>query len=308
MNTRSSETIPGALHGERVDRVVALLTGMARSEVAALVAAGGVRVGGRTVTTRSHRLVQGDHLEVSVPERVSPPDLQPDASVPVTVVHEDSHVVVVDKAAGVVVHPGSGRTDGTLVQGLLARFPDLAEIGAGEPDRPGIVHRLDKGTSGLLVVARTAAAYRSLVDQLKRRAVDRRYLCLVWGHLASPDGLVDAPVGRSGSDPTRMVVSARGRPARTRYHVRRRVAHPALTLLECRLETGRTHQVRVHLASIGHPVVGDDRYGGARSSLVVQRPFLHAHHLAFEHPASGEILACSSPLPADLEAALAACP
>lgn len=223
----------------------------------------------------------------------------------VALVHEDAQVIVVDKAAGVVVHPGSGHGRGTLVQGLLARFPDLAQSGAGEPDRPGIVHRLDKGTSGLLVVARTEDAYHSLVDQLKNRSVDRRYLCLVWGHLSSPDGLVDAPVGRASTDPTRMAVSARGRPARTRYHVLERRTDPDVTLLECRLETGRTHQVRVHLASIGHPVVGDARYGGSRSSLVIGRPFLHAHRLGFAHPADGERVSFSSPLPSELEALLA---
>ncbi len=300
-----SEIVPSALHGERVDRVVAMLTGMARSEVAAMVKAGAVRVGGQKVSTRSLRLTEGDRLEVTVSEPAAPSRLEPDAAVDVALVHEDAQVIVVDKAAGVVVHPGSGHGRGTLVQGLLARFPDLAQSGAGEPDRPGIVHRLDKGTSGLLVVARTEDAYHSLVDQLKNRSVDRRYLCLVWGHLSSPDGLVDAPVGRASTDPTRMAVSARGRPARTRYHVLERRTDPDVTLLECRLETGRTHQVRVHLASIGHPVVGDARYGGSRSSLVIGRPFLHAHRLGFAHPADGERVSFSSPLPSELEALLA---
>ncbi len=299
-----SEVIPSALPGERVDRVVAMLTGMARSEVAAMAKAGAVRVGGQQVDTRSLRLTEGDRLEVCVPEPAAVARLEPDAGVDVTVVHEDDQVIVVDKAAGVIVHPGSGHGHGTLAQGLLARFPDLAEIGAGEADRPGIVHRLDKGTSGLLVVARTEDAYHSLVEQLKRRSVDRRYLCLVWGHLASQDGVVDAPVGRASADPTRMAVSTRGRPARTRYHVLERRTDPDVTLLECRLETGRTHQVRVHLASIGHPVAGDARYGGSRSTLALARPFLHAHRLGFRHPAGGEQVSFSSPLPAELDAVL----
>ncbi|MDP8976679.1 MAG: RluA family pseudouridine synthase [Actinomycetota bacterium] len=303
-----SETVPEALHGERVDRVVAMLTGMTRSEVAAMVKAGAVHVGGRKVVTRSLRLSEGDELEVAVPERTAPSGLEPDTSVEVTVVHEDGYVIVVDKAAGVVVHPGSGHGRGTLVQGLLARFPDLAHIGAGEDDRPGIVHRLDKGTSGLLAVARTADAYHSLVGQLKDRSVDRRYLCLVWGHVASTDGVVDAPVGRAEDDPTRMAVSTRGRPARTRYHVLERRSDPDVTLLECGLETGRTHQVRVHLASIGHALVGDARYGGSRPPLTLARPFLHAHRLAFGHPADGERVSFSSPLPAELEAVLGAPP
>ena len=300
------ETVPNALHGERVDRAVSLLLGLPRAEVSALVRAGGVRVGGRAVSTRSLRLSEGDRLEVVLPAPAGPPALVADPTVEVTVVHEDRHLIVVDKPAGMVVHPGAGRAQGTLVHGLLARFPDLTGIGAGEPERPGIVHRLDKGTSGLLMVARTSDAYRSLVDQLKRRTVERRYLCLVCGHVAATDGLVDAPVGRAATDPTRMAVSGRGRPARTRYHVLDRRADPEVTLLECRLETGRTHQVRVHLASIGHPVVGDHRYGGARPSLVLARPFLHAHHLAFRHPATDRPVSWSSALPPELEALLAA--
>ncbi len=297
-------TVPASLGGERVDRVVALLTGMARSEVATQVAAGAVVLNGRAVRTRSHRVVEGDELELPVgapPE----PALVPDPGLAVAVVHADDHVVVVDKGAGVVVHPGPGHQGGTLVQGLLARFPDLAAIGVGDPHRPGIVHRLDKGTSGLLVVARTPDAYHSLVDQLRRRVVERRYLALTRGRVASRAGVVDAPVGRASSDPTRMAVSAGGRPARTRFRVLEHLHDPDVTLLECRLETGRTHQIRVHLASIGHPVVGDERYGQGRPSLAATRPFLHAHRLSFRHPDSGEQVSYSSDLPADLQVLLA---
>lgn len=294
------EVIPSALAGERVDRVVAMLTDRPRSEVAELVRAGAVLVNGRPGTA-SRRVSEGDILEVEAPPEVdTSPRADPDVAVPV--VHVDEHVIVVDKPAGLVVHPGSGNPAGTLVNGLLARFPDLASSGAGDGARPGIVHRLDKGTSGLLVVARTAAAYDSLVDQIKRRAVDRRYLALVWGHVEAPSGLIEAPVGRAESDRTRMTVSAQGRPARTRYEVQARYASPAsTTLLECRLETGRTHQIRVHVAAIGHPVVGDQRYGGSRADLPAPRPFLHAYRLGFDHPASGERLELHSPLPDDLE-------
>ncbi len=298
-------TVPAALHGERVDRVVATLTGMARSEVAAHVASGAVALNGRPVRARALRVSKGDRLEIAVSERASPAGLEPDPSVEVAVVHADEHVVVVDKAGGVVVHPGSGRSRGTLVQGLLARFPDLAGVSGGEGQRPGIVHRLDKGTSGLMVVARSADAYRSLVEQLRSRTVDRRYLCLVWGELQERAGMVDAPVGRSGSDRTRMAVSAGGRPARTRFHVLEGLSEAGVSLLECRLETGRTHQVRVHLSSIGHPVVGDDRYGGGRPGLAAPRPFLHAHQLSFRHPGTGEKVSYSSALPPDLSAVLA---
>ena len=294
------EVIPSALAGERVDRVVALLTDRPRSEVAELVRSGAVRVNGRAGTA-SRRVSEGDVLEVEAPPLVDASP-RPDPAIEVPVVHADDHVIVVDKPAGLVVHPGSGNPTGTLVNGLLARFPDLATSGAGDEARPGIVHRLDKGTSGLLVVARTAVAYDSLVAQLKRRAVDRRYVALVWGRVEAPSGLIEAPVGRAESDRTRMTVSARGRPARTRFEVRERYSSPApTTLVECRLETGRTHQIRVHFAAIGHPVVGDQRYGGTRGDLPAPRPFLHAYRLGFDHPASGERLELDSPLPDDLE-------
>ncbi|MDP9402151.1 MAG: RluA family pseudouridine synthase [Actinomycetota bacterium] len=299
--------VPAALAGERVDRAVAVLTGLPRSEVAALVARGAVRLGGCAVSGRSRRVAEGDELEITLPEAAgAAASPQGDASVEVAVVHADEDVVVVDKRAGLVVHAGAGHHTGTLVHGLLARFPDLAAIGVGEPARPGIVHRLDKGTSGLLVVARTAAAYHALVEQLRRRAVERVYLALVWGSVEAPAGLVDAPVGRGVRDPTRMAVAAGGKEARTRYRVVSRHADPApVSLLECRLETGRTHQIRVHLAAIGHPVVGDTRYRGtARPALTLPRPFLHAACLSFDHPSTGRRLSFSSPLPEDLQALL----
>jgi 23S rRNA pseudouridine1911/1915/1917 synthase len=174
----------------------------------------------------------------------------------------------------------------------------------GDPARPGIVHRLDRGTSGLLVVARSPRAYASLTDQLARRRVERRYLALVRGHMPAPAGVIDAPVGRSARDRTRMAVAAGGRSARTRYEVVAAFDEPEpLSLVACRLETGRTHQIRVHLAAVGHPVVGDDRYGGRRL-LGLDRPFLHAAELAFTHPATGEQVRFSSPLPPDLQAVL----
>jgi 23S rRNA pseudouridine1911/1915/1917 synthase len=215
-------------------------------------------------------------------------------------VHTDEAVVVVDKPPGAVVHPGAGNATGTLVAGLLARYPDLAGVG-GDPTRPGIVHRLDRDTSGLMVVARTEAAHAALVAELAGRRVTRRYLALAWGHHEATAGLVDAPIGRSARDRTSMAVSERGRDAVTHYRVASTYRDPVeVTLLRCRLETGRTHQIRVHLAAIGHPVVGDARYGGARQSLVVPRLFLHATELAFRHPATGDELRFESPLPPDL--------
>lgn len=298
------EVVPRALDGQRLDRVVALVAGVSRSEAAALVAGGAVRVGGRLVTARAHRLAAGDDLDVELPDRPAAAPPAPDPTVAVPVVHEDEHLVIVDKPAGLVVHPGAGQEEGTLVNGLLARYPEMHTV--GQADRPGIVHRLDRGTSGLMLVARTAVAYEALVAMLGAREVDRRYRALVWGTLASPTGLVDAPIGRSARDRTRMAVTVGGKPARTRYEVVRTYHEPVeVTELRCRLETGRTHQIRVHLASIGHRVVGDARYGGQRQSLAMSRPFLHAEHLALDHPVTGEPLVFTSPLPEDLAAVLA---
>jgi 23S rRNA pseudouridine1911/1915/1917 synthase len=307
---RLTEEVPAPLAGERVDRFVAMLTGLTRAEVASLIGAGAVAIGEQTVSTRSRRLQTGDVVMVDMPEDVVEEGLVADPSVVFDVVHADYAVVVVDKPPGLVVHPGAGHQEATLVHGLLARFPDLGEtVPGGDASRPGIVHRLDQGTSGLLVVARTQPAWELLVEQLKVRAVERRYLALVWGTVEADSGLVDAPLGRSGADPTRMAVVADGREARTGYEVLRRLKEPSATLLECRLETGRTHQIRVHLAAIGHPVVGDPTYrapaaGRARKrdrhGLYAARPFLHAHRLAFDHPATGQRVSFESPLPADL--------
>jgi 23S rRNA pseudouridine1911/1915/1917 synthase len=302
--------IPPALSGERVDRAVALLGGLSRAEVAELVRAGRVRLSGAQVSTRSRRVASGEDLEVDLPSTGPGARIDPDPTVEVRVVHVDDDIIVIDKPPGLVVHPGAGHRTGTLVQGLVARFPDLADAAAGDPDRPGIVQRLDKGTSGLLVVARTSAAHGSLVAQLSTRSggrrVERGYLALVLGSVEADAGEVEAPMGRSARDPTRMAVSRRGRAARTGYRVEGRYQLPlAASLVDCRLETGRTHQIRVHMAAIGHPVAGDARYGGATPRLALQRPFLHAQRLSFDHPRTGERLSFSSPLPPDLDAVLA---
>lgn len=302
---RLEETIPAALAGERVDRVVAMLTSCSRAEAAAMVEAGAVLVAGAVVTSRSAKVRAGDLIDIDVADRARGARLVPEPQVVVPVVYEDEHLLVIDKPAGLVVHPGAGRSTGTLVHGLLAAYPEVIGVGV-DPSRPGIVHRLDKGTSGLLLVARTQPAYESLVDALSARAVHRRYRTLVWGHVAAATGLIDAPIGRSAREPTRMAVAVRGKEARTRYEVLATYAEPVeVTQLACTLETGRTHQIRVHLRSIGHPVVGDVRYDGARQSLPIARPFLHAEILDLAHPVTGEPLHLESPLPADLEAVLA---
>ncbi len=306
-----SVTVPASLDGVRVDRAVALLADVSRSAVDALVAGGRVRVDGRVVTSRSSRLQEGQNLEVDRPDVEEPEGPVGDPNIEVEVVHEDADVIVVDKSAGLVVHPGAGHRSGTLVNGLVARYPELSALpGAvgSEPDRPGIVHRLDRGTSGLMVVARTPDAYESLVGQLSSRQVSRTYRALVLGTVEGESGLVDAPIGRSVSSPTRMAISRKGKEARTRYQVERRFTQPVpTTLVRASLETGRTHQIRVHLSAIGHPVVGDEPYSQGRSlpGATVTRPFLHAYALAFDHPRTGERLAWTSELPDDLERQLA---
>jgi 23S rRNA pseudouridine1911/1915/1917 synthase len=292
--------VPASLAGERVDRAVALLTGWSRADVAVLVEEGAVRVDGQPVA-KSRRLAEGEEVEVEgEPEADHPPEPEP---VEFTVVHADPDVVVVSKPAGLVVHPGAGHREGTLAGGLLHRFPEVAAV--GDPMRPGIVHRLDRDTSGLMVVARSPAAYEALVSALAARAVERRYLALAWGRFDSKRGTIDAPIGRSATRRTRMAVREAGKDARTGYDVLTQHEHPVCALVECRLETGRTHQIRVHLAAIGHPVVGDGTYGGDRNPLRPGRPFLHAHALAFTHPITGQRLEFSDPLPPDLAAVLA---
>jgi 23S rRNA pseudouridine1911/1915/1917 synthase len=300
------EEIPHALAGERLDRIVALIAECSRSEAAGLIAAGGVTVDGEPPTTGKLRLKEGQVVGVEpalLPE-VEPPEA--DATVEFTVVHVDDDVIVIDKPAGLVVHPGAGNQHGTLVNGLLAQFPDIIDV--GESHRPGIVHRLDVGTSGLLVVARTQLAYHSLVDALSNHDVGRVYRALVWGCPANHVGVIDAPIGRDHRDPMKMAVVVDGKPARTRYQLLHHYRTPAdASALECRLESGRTHQIRVHLAAIGHPVVGDPAYGGVRAGISPTRPFLHAAVLEFDHPVTGEPMHFESVLPADLadiEAAL----
>jgi 23S rRNA pseudouridine1911/1915/1917 synthase len=292
--------VPAALEGERVDRAVAMLTGWSRGDVQQLVQRGSVLVDGNEIT-KSHRLRAGEVVELlDEPVPDAPPG--PEPGIPVDIRYADDEVVVVAKPAGIVVHAGAGHHSGTLVHGLLARYPEIASV--GDPYRPGIVHRLDRDTSGLLVVARSAAAYAALVEQLGQRQVTRRYDALVWGWLKSSRGTIDAPIGRSEARRTRMAVRESGREARTGYEVRQTFDTPRCSLLACTLETGRTHQIRVHLAAVGHPVVGDATYGGRRDPIASPRPFLHAAHLAFVHPATGEVVAFDEPLPADLRSVL----
>jgi 23S rRNA pseudouridine1911/1915/1917 synthase len=306
--------VPESLSGERVDRAVAMLSGVPRSVAAEMVEGGAVAVDGVEARRGSRPLVAGQRLQASVPAaRV--PRLVPDDTVAFTVLYEDPHLLVIDKPAGLVVHHGAGHRSRTLVDGLVARYPDIAELaasGTGDPTRPGIVHRLDKGTSGLVVVARTAAAHGFLASQFKEHSAGRTYRAVVAGIVTEDAGVVDAPIGRSTRRPTRMAVRASGRGARTRFEVLDRYSSGVdASLLEVTLDTGRTHQVRVHLAAIGHPVIGDDRYAGAaprpvavKEALAPGRLFLHACRLSLDHPEGGDRRTWESPLPADLEAVI----
>ena len=304
---RGEETVttevPALLAGVRVDRGVAMVANVSRARAAQLVSEGRVLIDGRPVESGRLPLPDGSVLSVVLPA-ARDGGVTAEPGVRFAVVHADDAVAVVDKPAGLVVHPGAGNDTGTLVGGLLARFPDLSALvatGVCAPDRPGIVHRLDKGTSGLLAVARTEGAYRNLVGQLATRTMERRYLALVRGLVADDRGEVEAPIGRSARTPTKMAVTAGGKPARTSYAVReRRPGDAPTTLLELSLQSGRTHQIRVHLAAIGHPVVGDARYGTADLRLGAGRFFLHAFALGFDHPDTGARMDFTSALPRDL--------
>jgi 23S rRNA pseudouridine1911/1915/1917 synthase len=303
--------VPELLSGVRIDRGVSMAANVSRAAAARLIEEGRVLVDGEPVRLGRGTLRAGATLTVRLPpeERAG---VAAEPSVRFEVVHADEAVAVVNKPAGLVVHPGAGHGEGTLVGGLLAQFPDLAELvraGVCAPDRPGIVHRLDKGTSGLLVVGRTVSAYRALVGQLATRTMARRYLALVAGEVAEDRGEVEAPIGRSARTPTKMAVSAEGKPARTAYTVvERRGGATPVTLLEVSLQSGRTHQIRVHMAAIGHPVVGDARYGTPDRRLGAGRFFLHAYRLAFDHPVGGARMEFSAALPPDLEGYLAELP
>ena len=269
--------------------------GLTRSRLRQLIDSGDVLVNGAAVKP-AHRVRHGDRVLVSVPP--PRPSVAVPQDIPLTVVYQDADLVVIDKPAGLAAHPGPGHPDRTLVNGLLALCPDIQGIG-GEI-RPGIVHRLDKDTSGLMISAKTETAHYSLSQQIKDRAVEKGYLALVEGVPSPQTGLIDAPIGRDPRRRTRMAVTAGGRESRTGYRLLEQAGRHSL--LELQLHTGRTHQARVHLAWLGHPIFGDAVYG--RRNPLLPRHFLHAHRLAFAHPTTGEPLEFRSPLPPDLEAAL----
>jgi 23S rRNA pseudouridine1911/1915/1917 synthase len=290
--------VPDAAAGERLDRFLAGLPEIGSRAVAErLLSAGGVLVDGRS-RPKSHKLGGGEELDFEPPAPRSS-TLEPEA-MDLVVPYEDEHLLVVDKPAGLVVHPAPGHAGGTLVHGLLAHDVE----GGEEPHRPGIVHRLDRDTSGLLVVARSPAAHRRLQELVRAREMTREYLALVVGRPRSRGGTIDAPIGRDRYDPLRQSLDTdTPREAVTRFEVEELLRRHAL--LRVRLETGRTHQIRVHLAAIDLPVAGDTVYGRP-GELGLERQFLHAARLAFPHPVTAEPVDVSSPLPPELEAALAA--
>jgi 23S rRNA pseudouridine1911/1915/1917 synthase len=308
--------VPEPSQGERLDRFLATApTDLSRSRLQGLIRAGHVSVNGRAARA-SLRLRDGDTVRVELPAP-EPSQLEPE-DLPLAIVHEDEDLIVVDKPAGLVVHPGSGVRSGTLVHALLHRHPEVAVVGGA--GRPGIVHRLDKDTSGLMVIARTPRAYLALVEALRARRVSRVYDALVWGSPATASGAIEGAIGRDPRDRKRMTVVRRGgKPARTRFRVEERFGPVSRLRLE--LESGRTHQIRVHLAAQGLPVVGDPLYGGrpkkqlslreSERSLAqnllrsLPRQALHASELSLTHPATGEQLTFRSPWPDDFQQALA---
>jgi 23S rRNA pseudouridine1911/1915/1917 synthase len=293
MNTILESTVEGS--GTRLDTYVAEQCRISRAYAQKLIGDGWVTVDGDRGKP-GHRLRPGDRVVAVVPPP-SPTSLAPE-DIPLNVIYEDGDLLVVDKPAGMLVHPAAGQYTGTLVNAVLARCPDLGGIDGSL--RPGIVHRLDKDTSGLMVVAKNDAAHGSLSRQIKRRSITKVYIALVTGHLSPGNGAIEAPIGRHPYHRKRMAVVSGGREARTQYRVLR---YPdGHTLLEAILETGRTHQIRVHFAAIGHPVFGDPVYG--KRSDLLGRQFLHAHRLGFRLPSTGQYVEFSSELPPDLETAL----
>ena len=301
MSERVTVSVPAGA-SRRADRVVADAVGLSRSYVQRLIEDGRLTNAGRQV--KSNTLVEpGAALELDIPKRLAP-SLEPE-DIPVDVVYEDADVLIINKPAGLVTHPSPGRSSGTLVNALLARAPASAYGTVAGSDRPGIVHRLDRDTSGLIVVARNDHAQSALMAQLKGRRVKKTYLALVHGSPVAEVGRIEAPIGRDTRHFGRMAVMPAGRPSTTGYRVRERF--PGWTLLEVDLLTGRTHQIRVHLASIGHPIAGDPVYAAGvarRGPDGLERLFLHSWRIEFASVSSERLIRAEAPLPADLEGVL----
>jgi 23S rRNA pseudouridine1911/1915/1917 synthase len=296
-------TIQPSEVGQRLDRYLALLIpDVSRTAIQHMITEGGVLVNGRS-SKPGYALRNGDAIQVYHMLPLAQSSHVRPQSYPLEIVYEDKDLLVINKATGMVVHPAPGHHEDTLVNALLARYPQLQEL--KNDVRPGIVHRLDKDTSGLLIVAKNTHTQAALIEMMKQHAIVKRYLALVEGNISLDHGSIDAPIGRDPRNRQQMAITATGsRDARTHFRVLERFAHHTLLLLE--LETGRTHQIRVHLKAIGHPVVGDTVYGSghSRREPLVQRQFLHAYQLKFQHPTTGEVIELEAPLPEDLQAVL----
>lgn len=293
MNRQYEFTV--AIPSERLDKYIAEQCRISRSYAQKLIEEGQVTVNSY-IAKASHKLDTGDKVIASIPPP-SLPSLAPEA-IPLKVVYEDKDVIVIDKPAGLLVHPAAGQKSGTLVNAILARCPDLGEIKGSI--RPGIVHRLDKDTSGLMMVAKNDAAHADLSRQIKQRSIKKTYIALVLGRLTPERGAIEAPIGRHPRDRKRMAVVEQGREAKTEYRVIKYLDD--CTLLEVMPETGRTHQIRVHFAAIGHPVFGDRIYG--KRSAMLGRQFLHAYKLGFKLPSTGNFVEFTSELPRELQEVL----
>jgi len=289
-------TIKVEITGIRLDKYLSeLYADYSRTYLQNLINEGNIRINGLSVKP-GRKLETGDEIQVNIPP-LKPGNILPEA-VPLKIVYENDDLIVVDKPAGLTTHPSPGQTTNTLINALLFYYPKLSEL--GDTLRPGIVHRLDKDTSGLLIIAKNERSRLNLVNQFKNRTVVKTYLTLVNGRLSPVQGIIEASIGRSPSDRKKMAVTSSGKPARSRYNVIKYFKN--YSLLEVKPETGRTHQIRVHLAAIGYPVAGDTVYGD--KSPLLKRQFLHAHRLRFQLPSTGEWVEFKSDLPEDLEALL----
>ena len=294
--------VPEGLAGERVDAALARMFGLSRTRAAELVADGLVLVDGVAVS-KSERVHEGAMLDVTIPQTGNPVEVVPEVVEGINIVHDDEAIVVIDKPVGVAVHPSPGWTGPTVVGHLAGAGFRISTSGASE--RQGIVQRLDVGTSGVMVIAKSEQAYSVLKNAFRRRAVDKIYHALVQGHPDPLRGTIDAPIARHPQSDWKFTVRADGKASITHYRLRERFR--AHTLLECRLETGRTHQIRVHMAALKHPCVGDPLYGAdpvLARRVGLDRQWLHATRLGFEHPASGDYVEFASPYPDDLQRAL----
>ena len=295
----------------RLDKWLAACTDLSRSRVSALIDQGAVFLNGAAVYDQDRKTSAGEVYSIAVP---APVDAVPQAQdIPLTVVYEDADLLVIDKPAGMVVHPAAGNRDGTLVNALLAHCLESLS-GIGGVIRPGIVHRLDKDTSGLMVVAKNDATHRALSAQFAVHSLERCYLALVWGRLNPARGVIETQIGRSAVNRKKMaVLQTGGKRAETHYQTVEVCANGAVSLVECSLKTGRTHQVRVHMTALGHPLVGDSTYGKVPKSARIEslrpavefpRQALHSYKMSFEHPSTGEIMRFEIPLPPDMRAVM----